>query len=146
MYRDSFDLTAHSNLEEKEKRRNIKHCKKGNFTKSHWSQSRTLGTKGTKIRLTELYRIVRQYIHMEINLFWKKYFSSVCRRFCKVVCGKLFKAKSARDELDQTLAYFPENIIFYKGEHYNQFLILLIQVSHVLLKFKPDLQRETYLK
>lgn len=76
----------------------------------------------------------------------EKHFITVCGRFCKLVCGKVFKAKSARDELDQPLAYFPENIIFYKGKQSNQFLMLFIQVSHVLLKFKPDLQRETYLK
>lgn len=63
--------------------------------------------------------------------FGRMYFITVSRRFCKSIRGKVFKAKSARDELDQTLAYFPENIIFYKGKHYNWFLMLLIQVSCV---------------
>lgn len=76
----------------------------------------------------------------------EKYFVTVCGRFCKVVHGKVFKAVSIKDELDQPLAYFPENIIFYKGKHYNQFLMLFIQVSHVLLKFKPGSSKRNLLK
>lgn len=83
---------------------------------------------------------------MVINLFWKNIFYNCCRRFCKAIHGKVFKAESARDELDQTLAYFPENIVFYKGKHYNRFLMLLIQVSCVQQKFKTDLQGEIDLK